>query len=62
MPVKRPVAAVFIHGLARKPPPEKLAEIWLWGLSRDNPMPSVFAPPNSGIDLSVRGIPHRLNY
>lgn len=62
MPLKRPVATVFIHGLARKPPRETLTEIWLWGLSRDNPMPSVFAPPNSGIDLSVRGVPQRFNY
>ena len=49
MPPKRAFAVVFIHGLAKKPPPEKLKEIWLWGLSRDNPMPSVFSAPNAGL-------------
>ena len=48
MPAKRPAAAIFVHGLAKKPPPEKLQEIWLWGLGRDNPMPTVFAPPELG--------------
>jgi hypothetical protein len=62
MPKKRPVAAVFIHGLSKKPAPEKLQEIWLWGLSRGNPMPSVFAPPNHGIDLATKGVPQRFNY
>jgi hypothetical protein len=62
MPPKRPVAAVFIHGLAKKPPPAKLQEIWLWGLGRDNPMPTVFAPPNAGIDLGTRGVPQLFNY
>jgi hypothetical protein len=62
MPAKRPYAAVFVHGLAKKPPPEKLTEIWLWGLSRDNPMPSVFAPPNAGVDLPTHGVPQRVNY
>jgi hypothetical protein len=62
MPAKRPVAAVFVHGLAKKPAPEKLQEIWLWGLGRDNPMPTVFAPPNAGIDLSAGGVPQQFNY
>ena len=62
MPQKRPVATVFIHGLAKKPPVEKLKEIWLWGLSRDNPMPNVFAPPNTGINLSAKGVPQLFNY
>ncbi len=62
MPAKRPVAVVFVHGLARKPPREKLKEIWLWGLSRDNPMPSIFAAPNRGIDLSTKGVPQFFNY
>ena len=46
MPAKRAAAVVFIHGLAKKPPVDKLREIWLWGLTRDNPMPTVFLPPN----------------
>ena len=62
MPTKRPVAAVFIHGLAKKPAPEKLQELWLWALGRDNPMPTVFPPPNRGLDFGSRGVPHRLNY
>ena len=62
MPAKRPYAAVFVHGLAKKPPPEKLTEIWLWGLNRDNPMPNVFAPPNAGVDLSTHGVTQRFNY
>jgi hypothetical protein len=62
MPAKRPYATVFIHGLAKKPPPDKLKEIWLWGLSRDNPMPTVFVAPNPGIDLSTQGVPTRFNY
>lgn len=62
MPAKRPFAAVFIHGLAKKPPLAKLQEIWLWGLGRDNPMPTVFGPPNAGIDLVTRGVPQRFNY
>lgn len=51
-----PVAVVFIHGLAKKPPKEKLAEIWDWGLSRGNPMPTVFSAPNHGISLGTHGI------
>ena len=61
MAVKKPVAVVFVHGLAKKPPRDKLLEIWQWGLSRDNPMPSVFLPPNTGIDLSTRGVPQYFN-
>lgn len=62
MPPKRAASVVFVHGLAKKPPPDKLKEIWLWGLSRDNPMPSVFKPPNSGIDLGTKGVPQHFNY
>lgn len=62
MPAKRPAAAVFIHGLAKKPAVDKLQEIWLWGLGRDNPMPTVFAGPNAGIDFSTRGVPQRFTY
>lgn len=62
MPAKRSAAVVFIHGLARKPSPDKLREIWLWALGRDNPMPSIFAAPNSGLNLGTRGIPQRFTY
>lgn len=62
MPAKRPTAVVFIHGLAKKPAPDKLQELWLWGLGRDNPMPSVFAAPNQGIDLNTLGVPRLFNY
>ena len=30
----RKYAVVFVHGLAKKPSPEKLEEIWRWGLER----------------------------
>src|SRR3972149_11915669 len=53
MPSKSAVSAVFVHGLAKNPAPDKLKEIWLWGLSRDNPRPDVFAPPNKGIRLDL---------
>lgn len=59
---KRPYAVIFIHGLARKPAPDKLKEIWLWALSRGNPRPDVFAPPNEGIDLAASGVPQLFNY
>jgi hypothetical protein len=62
MPPKRRVAAVFVHGLARKPPLEKLKEIWLWGLSIENPRPDVFPDSKVGIDLTVDGVPHFFNY
>ncbi|MBL8300463.1 MAG: hypothetical protein JNN30_19165 [Rhodanobacteraceae bacterium] len=59
---KRRSAVVFVHGLAKKPPPDKLLELWLMGISRDNPRPDVFAPPNKGINLYTKGVPHELNY
>jgi hypothetical protein len=55
-------AAVFIHGLAKKPPSEKLRELWLWGVSRDNPKPDVFPPPNRGIKLGNEGVSSFFNY
>lgn len=57
-----PYAAVFIHGLAKKPEPAELKKIWLWGLSRDNPNPAVFAPPNRGLNLGNKGVPCFFNY
>jgi len=60
--MRKPYAAVFVHGLAKKPAPDKLKEIWLWGLSRDNPNPDVFPAPNRGINLGNSGVPHSLNY
>jgi hypothetical protein len=62
MSTSRRVAVVFVHGLAKKPPPEKLKEIWLWGLSRGNPMPTVFKAPNEGLNLAAEGIPSSFNY
>ena len=58
----KPYATIFIHGLAKKPAPDKLREIWLWGITRDNPNPAVFAPPNRGINLGSQGIPSFFNY
>lgn len=58
----KPYAAVFIHGLAKKPAPDKLKEIWLWALSRENPRPDVFSSPNRGINLINKGVSHFFNY
>lgn len=58
----KPYATIFIHGLAKKPAPDKLREIWLWGITRDNPSPAVFAPPNRGINLGSQGIPSFFSY
>jgi hypothetical protein len=62
MSPKRRCGVVFIHGLAKKPPADKLLELWHWGISRDNPRPDVFAPPNQGINLGTKGVPSELNY
>jgi hypothetical protein len=56
MAKKKQVAVVFVHGLAKKPPPEKLREIWLWALERDNPKPEVFGASNRGIVLADQGV------
>lgn len=53
-------AVVFVHGLARKPAPDMHQRIWLWGLSRKDPKPDVFARPNSGIDVPAGSF--RFNY
>jgi hypothetical protein len=59
---KKLSSLVFVHGLARKPAPEKLIELWLMGISRDNPRPDVFAEPNKGINLITQGVPHEMSY
>ncbi len=57
----RRYAVVFVHGLAKKPSPEKLEEIWRWGLERaDTPAP--FHGHNPGIDLDTQGVPGLFNY
>ena len=57
----RKYAVVFVHGLAKKPPKEKLEEIWRWGLERaDTPEP--FKGNNPGIDLEDKGVPNTFNY
>lgn len=54
-------AVVFVHGLAKKPPLDKLEEIWRWGLERsDTPPP--FDGNNPGIDLDTQGVPGIFNY
>lgn len=60
MPPK--ASAVFVHGLAKKPPLDKLRELWLWGLKRDDPRPEVFRPPNKGINLDALPVTHFFNY
>jgi hypothetical protein len=61
MPPK-PVAVVFVHGLARKPAPEKLRDLWLEGLGARQPAPDVFAAPNEGLALSTKGVPTSFSY
>lgn len=60
--MKAHAAVVFVHGLSKKPPKPKLEELWRWGLSRGNPNPQVFAPPNHGINLAGDGVPSFMNY
>lgn len=62
MPKKQKAAVVFVHGLAKKPPPEKLSEIWRWGLERDGPKPEVFGTTNPGINLDDQGIAYAFTY
>lgn len=57
----RKYAVVFVHGLAKKPAPDKLEEIWRWGLERSDPPPP-FDGGNPGIDLDTRGVPGLFNY
>ncbi len=40
---------IFLHGLAKKPPPDKLETIWLDSLAKDNPKPEVFGYSNPGL-------------
>ena len=62
MPAKKQYAIVFIHGLAKKPSPEKLEEIWRWGIERPDPNADAFPNPNPGINLSDEGVPCLFNY
>ncbi|VVQ26361.1 hypothetical protein [Pseudomonas fluorescens] len=59
--MKKKYAVVFVHGLAKKPSPEKLEHMWRWGLERsDTPLP--FGDNNPGIDLDTQGVPGIFNY
>lgn len=62
MAQKRRFAIVFVHGLAKKPSPKKLEEIWRWGIGRTDPNADVFPNPNPGIDLNEEGVPCLFNY
>jgi hypothetical protein len=57
----RKYAVVFVHGLAKKPPVEKLEEIWRWGLERSN-TPAPFDGKNPGINLNTKGVPAVFGY
>ncbi len=46
---KDPCHYIFLHGLAKKPPPVKLEAIWLDSLAKDNPKPEVFGYENPGL-------------
>ncbi|MET0556935.1 MAG: hypothetical protein ABW221_28100 [Vicinamibacteria bacterium] len=58
---QKPVAVVFVHGLARHLAPGRLRDLWLEALARGNPRPDVFAAPNEGLALSARGVPTSLD-
>jgi hypothetical protein len=62
MAPRRQAAVVFVHGLARKPAPQKLKELWLEALSRNNPRPDVFPSPNNGVNLGTKGVPQTFTY
>jgi hypothetical protein len=62
MAKKFKASVVFVHGLAKKPPPEKLREIWLWALGRGGPKPEVFGVDNPGINLEDQGIAFSFTY
>lgn len=57
----RKYAVVFVHGLAKKPPREKLEEIWRWGLERSS-APPPFDGKNPGIDLHTKGVEAVFSY
>jgi hypothetical protein len=62
MAKKKKFAVVFVHGLAKKPSPKKLEEIWLWALGRNGPRPEVFGTANPGIDLNDQGVVFDFTY
>ena len=49
MPAKRAVAVVFIHGLAKKPAPEKLQEI----VEQSRARSAVFDVLTNGVPVSM---------
>ena len=53
---------VFVHGLAKKPSPENVKQLWLSALSAHSPHPEVFGNQNSGIDLSDQGVNSLFTY
>ena len=52
----------FVHGMANKPPADRLGFLWLRALGRDDPRPDVFPSPNEGPDLDVKGISSEMVY
>lgn len=52
---------IFIHGLAKKPPPDMLVKIWVDSLDKDNPKPLVFGYSNSGIKVE-QNVAYTLTY
>jgi hypothetical protein len=60
--MKKKVGVVYVHGLAQKPQKEILKRIWAEALSRGNPNPETFLPPNEGVDLDGNGVPYELVY
>lgn len=52
----------FVHGMANKPPEDRLLPLWLRALGRDDPRPEVFPSPNEGLNLATKGISSEMVY
>ncbi|MEW6270035.1 MAG: alpha/beta hydrolase [Thermodesulfobacteriota bacterium] len=51
MPTKDARHLVFIHGLAKKPKPDALTDIWIAALDQANPRPERFGYDNPGLNV-----------
>jgi len=52
----------FIHGLANKPPKDRLPALWEEALRRDDPRPDVFPSPNNGLDPDTDNFTYEMVY
>lgn len=52
----------FVHGMANKPATDRLHNLWLNALQRDDPRPDIFPSPNNGIDLDTYNVTSEMVY